>query len=274
MYKLQSSAYLKTLEEFLNLYHLIIYFQNLVSKIDDKNLDKVAYYSELNSWCKEIESKRYISLQKVTLEVRENMIYLQPEQIEGYKRFLSKFLWNYEDFIFDSLFKSFKYREDADEVRYNKSCPFKTGEEFLDYLHFLISEFQVNWRDLYNNIHEEIDSELSFFKHDNKSLSDLDSDLEQESLGLNKNKSVSNKAKILVLKQLGLFDLPIFESITLEKKGNFLSQLMNMSFENAKDYLGNIHDIKRANGNKSPYNSNSIKQANDLLSLIDLPPIL
>jgi len=80
----------------------------------------------------------------------------------------------------------------------------------------------------------------------------------------------SFKTQILVLKELGVFDLPWFDKVPLEQKGKFISRFLNMDFDNAKDYIGNIFDIKGTSGNKSPYNSTSRKQTNDLLSLIGL----
>lgn len=84
----------------------------------------------------------------------------------------------------------------------------------------------------------------------------------------------SQKAQILILKQLGVFDNPKFENSTLEKKGEFLSMFLNMNFDNAKDYIGHIKHEKKQRGNiKSPYNETAIKQANDILKLIGLPQI-
>lgn len=83
-------------------------------------------------------------------------------------------------------------------------------------------------------------------------------------------KTLNNKAKILVLKEIGFFDLPKVEPLTLEKRGKLISELLGMDFDNAKDYIGNIYDKKGEAGNKSPYNIQSKKQAKEILSLIGI----
>lgn len=83
-------------------------------------------------------------------------------------------------------------------------------------------------------------------------------------------KRTNQKTQILILKELGVFEkLAEIQNLTLEQKGQFISKLLNMNFDNAKDYLGNIYDTK-GDSNKSPYNSISKKQAKEILNLIGL----
>lgn len=94
-----------------------------------------------------------------------------------------------------------------------------------------------------------------------------------QNIDLSKNLSTNRtsfKTQILILKELGVFNLPSIQDLTLEKRGEFFSRLLNRSFDNAKDYIGNIYDKKGEAGNKSPYNIQSKKQAKEILSLIGI----
>jgi hypothetical protein len=84
---------------------------------------------------------------------------------------------------------------------------------------------------------------------------------------------LTSKAKIVVLKELGVFELEKIKEMTLEDKGRLFSELLNFDFENAKDYIGNIYTKKGNGGKKNPYNADSLKKANDLFTLVNLPTI-
>jgi hypothetical protein len=103
-------------------------------------------------------------------------------------------------------------------------------------------------------------------------LNDVEKQLPKEK-GMQKTLKTTQKAQILILKELGVFDSHQIKNLSLEQKGIFFSSLLNMNLDNAKDYIGNLFDKKGDSGNKSPYNRQSIEQANNMLALINLPPI-
>lgn len=91
--------------------------------------------------------------------------------------------------------------------------------------------------------------------------------------GSKKESQLSNKAKVLVLNQLEIFDLPQFhpDKMTQENLGTLWSELCDISFDNIKDYIS-FRNI-RSKDKKSPFTDPAIKSANALLKQIGLKEI-
>lgn len=82
---------------------------------------------------------------------------------------------------------------------------------------------------------------------------------------------LSNKAKVLVLKELGFFDLPKIEGLHDTEKGILLNAICGGSVDNFNDYVGNFYN-RDPKDTKNPNTKEAVEQKNKLLIGIKIEP--
>ena len=84
-------------------------------------------------------------------------------------------------------------------------------------------------------------------------------------------KGLEHKAQIMLLYELGVFELEQIKNLTTEKKGKLFSMLLNRNEKNSTEYIRNINPDGNKNTDLNPYNiAKQVNAVKELLKEIGL----
>lgn len=205
-------------------------------------------------------------------DFEENFFSIQNEIISTIKDCLTNELKEKAAEIFSCYLKYANFYNE--KLKDDILCSFPDEHQYTVLKHvFSITRFyrQDFINSLFHELQPDMDSYNFLISHEYTS-DKINVLLEKLEHNTKRNKFVNHfttqKTQIIILNEMGFFENPYFESATLEKKGEFIAKLLNMNFDNAKDYIGN-KNFKKGGDKKSPYNKPAIESAKRILSLID-----
>jgi len=117
---------------------------------------------------------------------------------------------------------------------------------------------------------EQLEKEVDSLILDYEKINDLKPD--ETDLKKLKEDNLSHKQQILLLFNLGFFDLPKIKELSIQKKGRIISAIINRDEKNASDYIRyfNGKNIESKYECKTPTN---LKAVNQILKEVGLPEI-
>ena len=117
---------------------------------------------------------------------------------------------------------------------------------------------------------QELEKEVDLLILDYKKINDLKP--EEPNLKKLREENLSHKQQILLLFNLGFFDLPKIKELSIQKKGKIISAIINRDEKNASDYIRyfNGKNIESKYECKTPTN---ILAVNQILKEVGLPEI-
>jgi hypothetical protein len=187
-------------------------------------------------------------------EIRTNIITLSVEQKINYRNSIIKGIQEFEPTVKNLLeFLSYKEFQTPKSI-FPKINELNTKTDFSDFGMYYLRKHTEDINTVKEMILEEfVEGELHINTETNKFLKN----------GIDK--KLTNKSKILILKSVGLFDKLNVNLYPNKEIAKLISWLLDMSFDNAKDYLENIEDKNGSSNKKSPYNKQSIELAENTL---------